>query len=445
MVVRKVLVPLFRWAASYHTKIMGTDDKMGADFPLQGLVGILGILVIATLLSENRARIPWRLVATTLALQLALIVVFFEIPLMRDILLSLSSLVRLLQAATLEGTSFVFGYVGGGAPPFEMTHPENSVVLALQILPIILVTSALSAFLWQIGFLQIIIKAMTFALQKAVKIGGAAGLGAASNVFLGMIESPIIIRPHLHRLSRGELLIVMTTGLATVAGTVLALYASVLETVIPGALGHILTASIVSVPGSVMLCKIMIPDDSQTQTTSNEGDALYNGIIDSISKGTQDGIQVLLSVTAMLVAIIALVYLVNAALGFLGGFMGVELSMQIMLGWIFAPATWALGIPWSEATITGSLLGTKTVLNELLAYLEMVKYDAAELSDRSRIIMIYVLCGFANFGSLGMLLSALSAMIPARRVEIVSLGTKALIGGTMATSLTGALVGLLLF
>jgi len=417
---------------------------MGADIPLQGLIGIAGILLFATLLSEDRARIPWRLVGTTLLLQLALLIIFFKIPLMREILLSLSVLVSLLQAATLEGTHFVFGYVGGGAAPFETAYPQNSVVLAFQILPIILVTSALSAFLWQIGFLQIIVKAMTFVLQKAVKIGGAAGLGAASNVFLGMIESPIIIRPHLPFLSRGELLIVMTTGLATVAGTVLALYASILEPVIPGALGHIITASIVSVPGSVMLCKIMIPDDARTQAALDEGDVLYHGVIDSIAKGTQDGIQVLLSVTAMLLTIIALVYLLNAALGFVGHMIGIKLSMQLILGWILAPATWALGIPWSEASNTGALLGTKTVLNELLAYLDLVKYDSTALSDRSRIMMIYVLCGFANFGSLGMLLSALSAMVPGRRLEIVSLGTKALIGGTMATSLTGALVGLFL-
>jgi len=415
-----------------------------ADLPLQGLVGVIAIFGLAWVWSEDRGQRPFRLIASTLALQTAILLSVTFIPFIQTELFAISSFVRLIQDATLQGTSFVFGYLGGGPAPFEVSDANAMLILGIQTLPIILVTSALAAILWHVGLLRWIVNGLSWALERATRIGGATSLGAAGNVFMGMIEAPILIRPYLESLSRGELLIIMTTGLATVAGTVLAIYAAILEPVIPGALGHILTASLLSVPGAIAIAKIMIPDDGKTQIDGAKATLQYRSVIDAFAKGTQDGVIIMVNVGATLITILALVYIVDQGLGLIGSGLGFGLSLEIIFGWIFSPLAWAIGIPWAEVSEAGALIGTKAVLNEFIAYLNLAAADDGTLSLRSRTILLYAMCGFANLGSVSMMIAGLSVMAPARRDDIIALAPRSLIGGLMATCLSGALVGLTL-
>jgi CNT family concentrative nucleoside transporter len=316
-------------------------------------------------------------------------------------------------------------------------------VLAFRALPLVLVISALSALLFHWRILPLVVRAFSKLLQKAMGIGGAVGVSTAANVFVGMVEAPLFIRPYLRNLGRGELFMVMTCGMATVAGTVMVLYASVLGSVVPDALGHILVASLLSAPASLVMAALMVPPEG----AATAGDAIAleraDSSMDAITRGTIAGVEVLIQIVALLTVLVALVTLVNLGLGALPHLGAEPITLQRMLGLVMAPLTWLAGIPWSEAATAGSLMGTKTVLNELVAYIDLSKLAPGALSARSQIIMTYALCGFANFGSLGIMIGGLGAMIPERRAEIVGLGMKSIAAGTLATLLTGATVGLL--
>jgi concentrative nucleoside transporter, CNT family len=416
----------------------------------QSLMGLAAIPLIAWAISEKRGAIaPARLVrilAAGIGLQVLIAGLMLNVPAARIAFNWADSMIAALQSATAAGMRLVFGYLAGGPAPYDTVRPETSFILAFQALPLILVISSLSKLLYHWGVLQRIVYAIGWVLQRSLGVTGPVGTSAAANVFVGMVEAPLLVRPYLAAMSRGGLFATMTVGMAGVAGTVLALYATILEPLLPGAAGHLIVASVISVPAGLMLAELMVPDpapppgDLQQAADIVIEDAPHSSI-DAVAQGTREGIELLVNVTAMLVVMVALVALANQLVGFVTAPFGARLTVEQMLGWVFAPLAWLLGIPWAECGKAGSLLGIKTVLNELIAYLQLGQIPADALSERSRLILTYALCGFANFGSLGIMIGGMVAMVPARRAEIVSLGAKTLVSGTLATMMTAAVVG----
>ena len=404
----------------------------GVSDAVHALAGLCGLVALAWIASENRSRIPWRAIAAGLALQLALAVVCLKLPLAREAFLWLNDALSGIEKATQAGTALVFGYLGGGPAPFAVADSNATFVLAFRALPIVLVMSALSALLFHWGVLQWIVRGISWLLERAMKVGGVVGLSTAANVFVGMVEAPLFVRPYLARVTRGELFAIMVGGMASIAGTVLFLYASILGPVLPEAIAHLLIASIVSAPAALVVAFVMVPPEGAPTGGALELRSEASSSMDALTQGALAGAQLLVNIVAMLVVFVALVTLVNLAIA--------PYSLQGLLGWALAPLAWLCGVPWAEAQAAGSLLGTKTVLNELVAYLDLVK--APGLSDRSRLLMTYALCGFANFGSLGIMIGGMSTMCPERRAEIVGLGLKSIVAGTLATCLTAATVGL---
>ena len=409
---------------------------------LQSALGIVVILTAAWIFSENRRAFPARTVAVGFALQIALALLLLKVPFARTLLFSLNGVVDALAAATKAGTSFVFGYVGGAPAPFAVANPAGMTSFAFQILPLVIVISALAALLWHWKILPIFVNGFAWGLRKTMGIGGAIGLGAAATIFLGMIEAPLLIRPYLAKLSRSEMFMLFSVGLATVAGTVFVLYATILEPAVPGALGHILVASVLSLPGAIMIGRVMIPGDAQTIAEAAPG-FTYRSSMDAIARGTEDGLKLWLGIVAMLLVIVALVALADIILGNLPALAGAPITVERVFGWIFAPLVWLFGIPWDKAVTAGSLMGEKTVLNEFVAYLKLAALPAGALDPRSRLIMLYAMCGFANLGSVGIMIAGVGSLVPERRDEIVPLAMRALLSGTMASGMTGAIIGLL--
>jgi CNT family concentrative nucleoside transporter len=409
---------------------------------LQSALGIVVILTTAWAFSENRRAFPVRTVVVGFALQIALALLLLKVPVARNVLFSLNVVVDALSAATKAGTSFVFGYVGGAPAPFAATNPAGMTSFAFQILPLVIVISALAALLWHWRILPIFVNGFAWGLRKTMGIGGAIGLGAAATIFLGMIEAPLLIRPYLAKISRSELFMLFSVGLATVAGTVFVLYATILEPAIPGALGHILVASVLSLPGAIMIGRIMIPGDVQTTAEAAPG-FTYRSSMDAIARGTEDGLKLWLGIVAMLLVIVALVALADIILGHLPALAGAPITVERVFGWFFAPVVWLFGIPWDKAALAGSLMGEKIVLNEFVAYLKLAALPPDALDTRSRLIMLYAMCGFANLGSVGIMIAGVGSLVPERRDEIVPLAMRALLSGTMASGMTGAIIGLL--
>ena len=410
----------------------------------QGLLGIAVLIALAWALSEDRGKPPLRLVAGGLALQIILALILLKLPGVKDAVLELNGVVQALDKATRAGTGFVFGYLGGGKPPFAITEAKATFVLAFQALPLILVMSALSALLFHWRILPVIVNAFSWALGRTLGIGGALGVSAAANVFVGMVEAPVLVRPYVARMSRGELFALMVCGMATIAGTVMVLYSIILGDTIPGALGHILSASLINVPGALLIAGLMVPPGETATVGGFAPEREAKSSMEAIANGTTQGIQLVLNVAAMLIVLVALVALANMILGLVPDLGGAPLTLERIFGWVFAPLAWLIGVPWDEAATAGALLGKKVVLNELLAYADLAKLDAGALSARARLIMVYALCGFANLGSLGIMLGGLGTLVPERRAEIVALGLKSLLAGLMATALTGAIVGLMI-
>ena len=409
----------------------------------QSALGIAGLVVLAWAFSEQRGKVSWRVVGAGILIQFVIAALLLKVPATQGLFLALNRMVASLQAATQAGTAFVFGYVGGGRSPFAVTDPSAGFVLAFQALPLVLLMSALSALLYHWRILPLVVRLFSLLLERTMGLGGAVGVSSAANAFVGMVEAPLLIRPYMAVMSRGELFVVMTGGMATIAGTMMVLYATFLTGVIPDPVGHLLTASLISVPAAVMVAKIMVPDEARTGG-HGEAPVAYGGAMDAVVRGTADGVALLINIIAMLIVLVALVALANAILGLLPEVAGAPLTLQRAFGVVMAPVVWLMGVPASEMLSAGALMGTKTVLNELLAYVELAHLPAGALSERSRVIMTYGLCGFANFGSLGIMIAGLSAMAPARRDEIVALGGRSIISGTLASCLTGAVVGVLI-
>jgi len=410
---------------------------------LQGALGILVFIGIAWLISEKRKLVKIPTIVAGVAVQFAVAAVLLYVPLFQRVFLLLNNVVLALDSATRAGTSFVFGYVGGGPPPFMMQDPGANFVLAFQSLPLVLVIGALASLLFYWKILPYIVRAFSLALQKTLNIGGALGLGASTTIFLGLVEAPLVIKPYLKNMTRSELFSLMSTGMACVAGTVMILYATILNGVVPDPLGHILVASFIHVAAAITIARIMVPETGEETAGSLMPPRTSTSSMDAIVKGTSDGLTLLLNIIAMLVVMVALVQLANVILSVLPNFLGQPLTLQRLLGFIMAPVVWLFGIPWSQAQTAGSLMGTKTILNELLAFIDMSKLPASALDSRSRLIMTYALTSFANFGSLGILIGGLGSLAPERRDEVVSLGMSAILAGTLATCMTGAVVGIL--
>jgi CNT family concentrative nucleoside transporter len=412
---------------------------------LQAVLGVLALLAVAAALSENRRAIVWRQAAIGLGVSVAAALLFLKLPFAAQTLGLLNVPVQAVADATRAGTSFVFGYLGGGPLPFAENSPGGAFVLALQALPLVLVVSALTSLLFHWGVLQAVVRALAAVLRRTLGVGGAVGLSTAANVFVGMVEAPLFIRPYLAKLTRSEMFVVMAGGMASIAGTVMVLYATIVGSLVPDAFGHILVASLLSAPVTILIARLMVPETqaSEAAATYVIGKADTQSSIDAIARGTAAGLELLLNIVAMLVVLIALVALANAALGLLPEIFGAKLTLERMLGWAMAPVCWLMGIPWAEAQTAGRLMGVKTVLNEFVAYVQLAATPVDALGERARLILVYAMCGFANFGSLGIMIGGLATMAPERRAEIVDLGLKSLVAGTLATCFMGALVGAL--
>ena len=415
----------------------------------QSIIGLAGFVALAWILGGLwhggvKRAFPLRIVLGGLALQAAIALVLLNFPPAKALFLAANRAVLALHDATLDGTKVVFGYVGGGALPFTESFPGASFILAFQALPLVLVISALSALLFYWRILPAVVRGFAWALNRTLGLSGAAGVATAANVFVGMVEAPLLIRPYLKRLAPADLFLVMTAGMATIAGTVLVLYATILKDVLPDPAGHLLTASLMNAAAAVVVARLMMPaPEGAADTAAPLDPSPDHGAMEAITRGTGEGVQLLINITAMIIVLVALVSLVNLALGLIPDVGAAPLTLQRLLGWVMAPVVWLMGVPWAEAPQAGSLMGIKTVLNEFLAYLEMAKMGPEVLSDRTRMIMAYAMSGFANFGSLGIMIGGLVAMAPERRGEIVRLAPMTMVSGTLATCLTGAMAGIL--
>ncbi|WP_372707088.1 NupC/NupG family nucleoside CNT transporter [Brevundimonas sp.] len=411
---------------------------------LQSLLGLVVIVGACWALSENRRAFPWRLTLGAVAVQAALVLALFAIPGSQVVLAAITGAVDGLAVATNRGTQFVFGYLAGGDQPYVIGNEGALFTFAFQVLPLILVISALSALLWHWKILKWITHGFGFLFQRTMGLGGASALAVAANIFLGMIESPIVIRAYLDKLTRSELFLMMVVGLATVAGSTMVAYAAILQAVLPNAAGHVLVASIVSAPAGVLLARIMIPETpGQGGAVADYDSALkYDSAVDAIVRGTADGLMVVLNISAVLIVFVALVALVNVMMGGLWLFDG-PVTVERLLGWLFMPLAWLMGVEWSEAGKAGWLLGVKLTLTEFVAFIELGKVPAGEMSERTRILMTYALCGFANIGSVGITVTGLSVLMPERREEVLGMVWKGLFAGFLATVMTACVVGAL--
>lgn len=411
---------------------------------LHGIGGVAALLLIAWLLSEDRRRIPIRIVLSSVALQIVLALLLIKFPLAASALLFLNKAVDALQRATDAGSAFVFGYLGGAPPPFADIHPGAGFILAFRALPLVLVISALATLLFYWGILQRVVGAFAWILRRTIGVSGPLGLGAAVHIFVGMTEAPLLIRPYLSRMSRGELFALMTCGMAGIAGTVMVIYAALIGHMIPNALGNILIASVISTPAALAVAALMVPfRASYEDIGSLVMDDPPVSAVDAIMKGTANGVGMLVSIVAMLVVAIALVTLVNMGIAHLPQWGGEPISLQRIFAFGFRPIMWLIGVPWAESATAATLMGTKTVLNEFVAYVDLARLAPEALDPKSRVIVTYALCGFANFGSVGILIGGLGAIVPERRSEVVQLGLRSMISGTLATCMSGAVVGMM--
>ena len=407
---------------------------------LQILIGFIGLVALAIPFSENYKQINYKYVLYGIVSQFILAAVLLKLPFIISFFEILGNGVTILQNATIEGASFVFGY-----PPTDSEFAYRSLLetFAFGVLPYIIVMSCISAILWHWNILPYIVNIISKGCQKLFNIGGPVGLGAAANVFIGQVEAPLLIKPYINRLSKKELLILMTAGMATVAGSVMVALITILQIqfINENLIQHFLTASILSVFAAIMYANIMIPSNEITDADTNRRSKVYKSTMDAITTGTAQGSNIAVSVGTILIAVIALVFIANSFLGFIGSFIGVNLSIEQILGYIFAPIAWLMGIPWNEALIAGELLGIKTTLNEFIAYPALAALEEGMLSDKSKLIIFYGLCGFANLSSVGILISGIGSMAPERKDDLINVSFKALVAATLASCMTGLVVG----
>jgi concentrative nucleoside transporter, CNT family len=410
----------------------------------QGLIGIALILTLVWALSEDRATRPsWRWIAGALGLQLAIALLVVRVPFIWDVITLANHAVSAIERATLVGSSYMFGYTGGAPVPFVLQPGAQApLVIAFQILPLVIVFSALSALLWHWRVLSVIVRGLGWALRRTLGVSGTVGLTGGATMFLGPVETPMVLRAYLAKMSRAELFAAMVLIMATISGAILILYATTLKDVVPDAVGHMISASLISLPAAILIARLMVPGDGATATDDQDSGLAYDSSIDAVMRGTMDGIQLFLAVIGVIIVVFALVNLVDQILALLPFIGGEALSLQRLFGWLFAPLMWTLGVPWAEAGQAGALMGTKAVLNEYVAYLAMADLPAGTFAPRSALIVAYALCGVANLASVGLLVSTIGTLAPERRAEVSGLGMKSWIAGNAASCLTAAMIGL---
>ena len=414
----------------------------------RGLLGIALMVLLAWVISEDRsARPTWRWIAGALALQAGLALLIVRVPFVWDAVTLANEAVAAIERATLDGSSYMFGYLGGAPLPFELAQgTEAPVIIAFQILPLVIVFSALAALLWHWGVLRWLVDGLSFLLRRTLRVSGVVGLSGGANMFLGVVESPLVVRAYFARMSRADLFQVMVLAMATISGAILILYATTLSRTVPDAVGHMISASLISLPAALLIAKLMVPGEASAE--GEEPDAGSQGLkfessIDAIIKGTMDGMQLFLAVIAVIIVVFALVSLADQLLALLPMVDGEPLSLKRTFGWLFSPLMWLIGVPWAEAQAAGSLMGTKAILNEYVAYLELAALPPSTFAPRSLLIVTYALCGVANLASIGLLVSTIGTLCPERRAEVAGLGVRSWIAGNMATAMTGAWIGLI--
>jgi CNT family concentrative nucleoside transporter len=408
---------------------------------IQALIGIVVFVLLALPFSSNWRRVSIKLVAFAIGLQFIICALLLKAPGIREGLQYVNNAVGALGAATMKGTSFVYGYLGGGAPPFEVTNPGTLATFAFQVLPLVIVMSALSALLWYWRILPLVIRGISVVFERALGTRGPAGLVATANIFMGQIEAPLLVRPYLARMTQYELLLVMTAGMATIAGSVMVIYSAMLGAQIQGVLGQLITKSIMSVPAAILFAHVLLPVDNDSSQQLEKPPRVYESSMDAITRGTSDGLNIYLNILAILIVAIALVALLNGMVSFIH-IGGEPLTLERVAGWAFAPIAWLMGVPWNESVAVGSLLGIKTVLNEFIAYLNLQALPAGTLSEHSKLIALYAVCGFANLSSVGIQISGIGAMAPERRNDLARLGFRALLAATLASCMCGAIAGI---
>jgi CNT family concentrative nucleoside transporter len=410
----------------------------------QALLGIVVFIALALPFSSNVSAVKWRIVALAIALQFVICLLLLKAPGIREGLQYANRAVEALSAATMKGTSFVYGYLGGGPAPFTVTDPKALFTFAFQSMPLVIVISALASLLWYWRILPVVISGIAYLFRRTLGTRGPVGLVITSNIFLGQVEAPLLVRPYLARMTQYELLLVLTAGMAMIAGSVMVIYATMFSPQIPGVLGHLITKSLMSVPASIMFAHLMLPEGNEASADLDKPPSMYESSMDAITRGTSDGLHVYMNVLAILIVLIAFVALANSMIGaWLPEVNGAPLSMERVAGWVFAPIAWLMGIPWGEAQVSGSLLGVKIILNEFIAYLQMRDVPGAVLGDHSRLITLYALCGFANLSSMGIQISGIGVLAPERRGDLTRLAFRALVAATLASCVSGAIVGII--
>lgn len=410
----------------------------------QGLIGLTLILLFAWAISENRQERPsWKWIGGALLLQLTIALVIVRVPFVWEIIGLANQGVMAIEKATLVGSSYMFGYAGGAELPFVLKEgAQPPLIIAFQILPLVIVFSALSALLWHWGVLAWIVRGLSWALRKTMGVSGVVGLGGGANIFLGVVESPLVLRAYFEKMSRGELFMVMVLPMATISGAILILYASTLSQAVPNAVGHMISASLISLPAAILVARLMVPGNGETEASEEQPGLKYDGSIDALVRGTMEGVQVFLAVIGIILVVFALVALADQILAVLPYVDGQAVTIKRAFGWLFAPLMWTLGVPWDQAPAAGALMGTKTILNEYVAYLDLAAIPEGTFDPRSQLIVVYALCGFANLASVGLLVSTIGTLAPSRRAEVAGLGVKSWIAGNCATAMTGAVIGL---
>ncbi|MBA4748855.1 MAG: nucleoside:proton symporter [Sphingopyxis sp.] len=412
---------------------------------LQGLTGIALILLLCRGISEARGEWPgWRWIATALLAQLLLALLIVRVPLIWDAVTLANHAVSAIERATLVGSSYMFGYLGGAPLPFALPQgTQPPLIIAFQILPLIIVFSAISALLWHWGVLRRAIAGIDWALRRMLGVSGQVGLAGGATLFLGVVETPLVLRGALARMSRADLFAAMVLIMATISGAILVLYATTLSKILPDAVGHMIAASLISLPAAILIARLIVPGaPSEAVAAETPDDPRYTGSIDAVVRGTSDGVQLFLAVIGVIIVVFALVNLVDQLLALLPIVDGAPLTLRRAFGWLLAPLMWALGVPWDQAPAAGALMGTKAILNEYVAYLDLVALPVGTLDGRALLITTYALCGVANLASVGLLVSTIGTLCPERRAEVAALGVKSWIAGNAASAMTAAMVGL---
>jgi CNT family concentrative nucleoside transporter len=428
---------------------------------LRSGVGLSLLIALGWVLSTRRSSVSWRLVGWGVGLQVVFALIVLRTPLGVAFFDVVNGAVHAVLGFAEEGGRFVFGNlvadnvpVGQGEPgqgPFVPTPglvARSGAFFAFRIFPGIIFVSSLMTVLYHLGVMQVVVRGVAWVMRRTLRTSGAETLCTASSIFVGIVEAPLVVKPYIERMTESELMAVMTAGMATVSGGVLAAYAGMMLPYVPDAAGHLIAASFLSAPAALVMAKLLVPETDRPATAGTlpaQGDRPDVNVIDAAARGAADGLRLALVVAAMLIAFLALVSMANAFVGWTAGLVGVEgLTLESMMGWVLAPMAWLLGVPWGEAGIVGRLIGVEAVLNEFVAFvqLESLLREGVVLSGRSRVITIYALASFANFGSVAMTLAGLGGIAPSRRHDLARLGLRAMAAGLLGALMTAAVAGM---